>query len=51
MGMRGSHRMNEETGRANTRQEREKDRQRCLGLWALVGLLTITGAGVALLIP
>jgi hypothetical protein len=43
--------MNVETGRANTSQAREKDRRRCLSLWVLVGLLTITATGLALLIP
>ena len=51
MGMRGSHRMKGETGRANTSQEQAKDHRRCLGLWVLVGLLTITATGLALLIP
>ncbi len=51
MGMRGSHRMNGETSCANTNQEREKDRRRCLGLWVLVGLMSITATGLALLIP
>ena len=51
MGMRGLHRMNRETGRVNTSQAREKDRRRCLGLWMLVGLLTITATGLAFLIP
>jgi hypothetical protein len=49
--MRGMHRMNGETRRVPTPEDRKADRRRSFRLWLLTGALTLACTGLAVVFP